>query len=65
MALCLRWANLRAGKKADIDPFLALPYDRKFKKVLSLIREKGAESAYQEFIHSAEECRRWRNKLVS
>jgi len=64
MSLCLRWASLRAGKEAGIDRFLALPYDRKFKRVKSLIRKKGRELEYQEFIRLAEECRLWRNKLV-
>ena len=64
MALCLRWTSLRADKEADLDRFLALTYDKKFKKIQSLIKKKGQESAYKEFIRLAEECRLWRNKLV-
>lgn len=64
MSLCLRWASLRAGKEVSIDRLLALSYDRKFKRVKSLIRKKGQEPAYQKFIRLAENCRLWRNKLV-
>lgn len=64
MALCLQWAAHYAGKETEMDSFLALPYDRKFSKIKSLIIKKGQGSEYQEFIRLAEMCRLWRNKLV-
>ena len=64
LAYCLRWAAESAGRSASLSVILALPFDRKLKKVVALIRRKKRKSEYAEFLSLAEECRKMRNKLV-
>ena len=63
-AYCLRGASSSAGSEANLLTVLSYPYEKKLKMVGSLIRERGRESEYSEFLRLAERCRTLRNKLV-
>jgi hypothetical protein len=53
-----------AGNELDLLTVLSYSYDKKLRKIESLIRERKRETEYSRFLALAEQCRSLRNKLV-
>lgn len=64
MAFCIRWAAQNAGLDVSIETIYSYSYDKKLRKIETMIRSKNLESEYSLFLDSAKKCRLFRNKMV-
>lgn len=64
MAYCLRQASSNSEHAVSLKSVFSFAYDKKLKKIQTLIRERKRESEYSDFLNSAHQCRSLRNKLV-
>lgn len=64
MAFCIGWAARSVPRDVDMAAIHSYSYDKKLRKIRLLVREKKLETAYTDFLDSAERCRLFRNKMV-
>lgn len=64
LAYCLAWATRPMNAGPDFAKAFCLSYDRKLRRIASLIKSRNHEEAYRDFSSLAEQCRLLRNRLV-